>query len=99
MARPVLLRLLRLLDQPHAVNGAGDRILMARDEVDRLVLMKRDLDRYEAQLIPDLQQQVFDLTRALKGMVVAAEDLSLANRDEALALARRVLASTLPPTT
>ena len=64
-----------------------------------MVLMKMDLDRYEAQLIPDLQQQVFDLTRALKGMVVAAEDMSPANRDEALARARRVLASVQPPTT
>ena len=63
------------------------------------MLMQIDLDRYEAQLIPDLQQRVFDLTRALKGMVAAAEDLSLANRDEALARARRVLASLLPPTT
>ncbi|HET9781324.1 MAG TPA: hypothetical protein VFR33_06050 [Candidatus Dormibacteraeota bacterium] len=81
------------------VNGAGDRILMARDEVDRMVLMKVDLDRYEAQLIPNLQQRVFDLTRALKAMVVAAEDASLANRDEALACARRVLASLLQPIT
>ena len=72
---------------------------MARDEVDRVILMKMDLDRYEAQLIPDLQQRVLDLTRALKGMVVAAEDLSLANRDEALACARRVLESALPPAT
>lgn len=80
------------------MNGTGDRILMARDEVDRMVLMKLDLDRYEAQLIPDLQQQVLDLTRALKGMVSAADDLSLANRDEALASARRVLASLRPPT-
>jgi len=50
-----------------------------------------ELDRYTSQLIPDLQQ-VFDLTRALKGMVAAAGDTSLANREEALAKARRVLA-------
>jgi len=50
-----------------------------------------ELDRYISQLIPDLQQ-VFDLTRALKGMVAAAGDTSLANREEALAKARRVLA-------
>lgn len=74
------------------MNGSSGRILMARDEVDRMVLMKMDLDRYEAQLIPDLQQQVIDLTRALQGLVIAAGDLSLANRDEALATARRVLA-------
>ena len=64
---------------------------MARDEVDRLVMMRMDLDRYEAQLIPALQQQVFDLTRALKGLVAASGDASLANRREALATARRVL--------
>jgi len=51
-----------------------------------------DLDRYTSQLIPDLQQQVFDLTRALRGMVAAAGDTSLANRQEALATARRILA-------
>jgi hypothetical protein len=50
-----------------------------------------ELDRYTSQLIPGLQQ-VFDLTRALKGMVAAAGDTSLANREEALAKARRVLA-------
>lgn len=74
------------------VNGSNGRVLMARDEADRLVLMRMDLDRYEAQLIPDLQQQVFDLTRALKALVAAAGDMSLANREEALATARRVLA-------
>lgn len=65
---------------------------MARDEFDRLILMRMDLDRYEAQLIPDLQQQVLDLTRALKGLVAASGDVSLANREEALATARRALA-------
>jgi hypothetical protein len=72
---------------------------MARDEVDRLVMMRMDLDRYEAQLIPDLQQQVFDLTRALKGLVAASGDASLANRREALATARRVLSRAGPPLT
>lgn len=55
------------------------------------VLMRMDLDRYEAQMIPDLQQRVLDLTRALKGLVASAEDMSPANRQEALATARRVL--------
>jgi hypothetical protein len=74
---------------------------MARDEVDRLVMMRMDLDRYEAQLIPDLQQQILDLTRALKGLVAASGDASLANRREAMAAARRVLSqagSRLAPT-
>jgi hypothetical protein len=64
---------------------------MAREEVDRLVMMRLDLDRYEAQLIPDLQQQVCDLTRALKGLVAASGDTSFANRKEALATAKRIL--------
>ena len=59
---------------------------MARDEVDRC----------EAQLIPDLQQRVSDLTRALNGLVAAVGDMSLANRQEALAAARRVLANVTP---
>jgi hypothetical protein len=70
----------------------GSMVLMPRDEVDRLVSMRMDLDRYEAQLIPDLQQLVFDLTRALKGLVAASGDMSVANREEALAGARRALA-------
>lgn len=67
------------------------RILMAREEIDRMVVMKTDLDRYEAQLIPDLQQQVLDLRRALKGLVAAAGEVRLANREEALGVARCVL--------
>ena len=78
------------------MNGSNGRVLMSRDEVDRIVLMRMDLDRYEAQLIPDLQQQVIDLTRALKGMVAAADDVSVANRDEALTAARRILAALQP---
>lgn len=50
----------------------------------------RDLDRDATQ------RQVFDLTRALRGMVAAAGDVSLANREEALANARRVLAQVTP---
>jgi hypothetical protein len=73
------------------MNGSSSKVLMARDEVDRLVMMRMDLDRYEGQLIPDLQQQVFDLTRALKGLVAASVDTSRANQSEALATARRVL--------
>lgn len=64
---------------------------MPRDEVDRLLLMSMDLDRYEAELIPDLQKRLADVTRALKGLVAAASDLSAENREEALATARRIL--------
>ena len=73
------------------LNAPSSRVLMARDEVDRLILMRMDLDRYEAQLIPDLRQQVVDLTRALKGLVDASGDASLANQKEAISTARRVL--------
>jgi hypothetical protein len=51
-----------------------------------------DLDRYEAQLIPDLHERVRNLTLALQGLVAAARDLSPNNREEALAVAQRVLA-------
>ena len=44
------------------------------------------------------QHQVLDLTRALRAMVAAAGDVSLANREEALANARRVLARVAPET-
>src|ERR1051325_744489 len=67
----------------HMNEASSSRILMTRDSVDRLVLMRMDLDRYEAQLIPDLQQRVADLTRALKGLVEASGDASLANQKEA----------------
>ena len=50
-------------------------------------------ERSEALLIPDLQQRVVDLTRALRAVVDAADDMSFANRREALRTARRVLES------
>jgi hypothetical protein len=78
------------------LNAPSSRVLMARDEVDRLILMRMDLDRYEAQLIPDLQQQVLDLTRALKGLVAASGDTSRANQEQALDTARRVLQAGSP---
>lgn len=56
-----------------------------------------DFERYEAQLIPDLRLRVVDLTRALRALVAAAEDMSLANRQEALRTARRVLESSDVP--
>jgi hypothetical protein len=80
------------------MNRSNGRGLIARDEIDRLTLLRLDLDRYEIQLIPDLRQQVFDLTRALKGLVAASGDMSVANREEALATARRVLAHGCPHT-
>jgi hypothetical protein len=64
---------------------------MTADEVERMMLTRMDLDRYEAQVIPDLHERLRDLTLALEGVVAASEDASLSNRTEALARARRVL--------
>lgn len=75
----------------------NDKILMARERFDRMVLLKMESDPYAAQMIPVLQHQVIDLTRALKALVAASGDASLANREEALAAARRVLARSGPP--
>jgi hypothetical protein len=74
------------------MSGSNGKILVAHDQSDRKVLMTRDPDRCEAQLTPGLEQQVCDLTRALKGLMAAAGDTSPANREEALMTARRVLA-------
>jgi hypothetical protein len=52
----------------------GERIVMGRDDVDRLVLMRLDLDRYEAQLIPDLQQEALALRNALSRLVAAVHE-------------------------
>lgn len=80
------------------LTGLSGRVVMPGDEIDPLILMRMDLDRYEGQVIPDLQAQVCDLTRALKGLVAAAGDMSLANREAALAIAHRVLAQAMSRT-
>ena len=67
------------------------RISIDRDEMDRLVLMRMDVDRYEAQLIPDLTARVQDLTQALEILLAAAADASPSNLLEAMARARRAL--------
>jgi hypothetical protein len=59
-------------------------------------LMKMTDDPYADHLFVDLQARVADLTRALRGVVAAAGDMSLANREEAMATARRVLAQATP---
>ena len=51
----------------------SERVLVERDEMDRMVAMRMDLDRYEAQLIPDLQQEVLALHHALRRLVEAVE--------------------------
>jgi hypothetical protein len=83
----------------------GNRISLNREEVDRMILLGMDADRYQTQVIPDLQQTVIDLVRALNDLVVAvgverkiggpAGQLQVA---DALARAQKVLEAGLPPT-
>ena len=47
------------------------RISLDREEVDRMIMLGMDADRYQTQVIPDLQQRVIDLTRALQDLVGA----------------------------
>jgi hypothetical protein len=49
----------------------SNRISLDREEVDRLILLGIDFDRYQTQVIPDLQQRVVDLTRALEDLLRA----------------------------
>jgi hypothetical protein len=73
-----------------------DRISLNREEVDRMILLGMDADRYQTQVVPDLQQRVFDLTRALEDLVRAV-DAELKNAaivgqvDGACARAEKVL--------
>ena len=46
---------------------------MDREAVDRMILLGMDVDRYETQVIPDLQARVAELTQALKDLVLAVE--------------------------
>ena len=70
-----------------------ERVSIDRDEMDRLVLMRTDVDHYEAQLIPDLMSRVQDLTQALELLVAAIPENSRGNLGEAVAQATRVLRS------
>ena len=51
-----------------------DRAFVDSGEMERLVLMRMDLDRYEAQLIPDLQREVLVLRLALRRLVEAVQE-------------------------
>ncbi len=50
------------------------KVVVARDEMDRLVLMRMDLDRYEAQLIPDLYEENHALRNALRRLVQVIQE-------------------------
>lgn len=52
-----------------------EEIPMSRDEMDRLVLMRSDLDHYEAQVIPDLHQEAHALRDVLRRLVEAAQEM------------------------
>ena len=49
----------------------SNRISLNREQVDRMILVGMDADRYQTQVIPDLQMRVSDLTRALKDVLAA----------------------------
>ena len=67
------------------------RVSLDREELDRLVLMTMDVDRYEAQLIPELNARVQDLEQALAILVAAVRDTSRENLVEAMGRAERAL--------
>jgi hypothetical protein len=52
----------------------SEKVVINRDELDRLVLMRMDLDRYEAQLMPDLQQKVEALRHTGRRLVDTIQD-------------------------
>ena len=55
----------------------SEKVVVGRDEMDRLVLMRMDLDRYEAQLIPDLYQENLVLRNALQRLLEAVQEADL----------------------
>jgi len=77
----------------------SNRISLDREEVDRLILLGMDFDRYQTQVIPDLQQRVGELTRALTDLVAnvlaARQNTALARHvDESIGRAQKVLLPT-----
>jgi hypothetical protein len=44
----------------------SNKMLVGRDEMDRLILMRVDVDKYETETIPDLHQQAALLRQALR---------------------------------
>lgn len=80
----------------------SNRISLNRDEVDRMIMLGMDADRYQTQVIPDLQQRVLDLTRALRDVVAAVgternNGALAALVDSACARAQKVLDAGFPP--
>jgi len=80
----------------------SNRISLDREEVDRMILIGMDFDRYQTQVIPDLQQRVGELTRGLTdlvGAVIAArQNPALAiHVDDSIGRAQKVLVPTAVP--
>ncbi|HET9781312.1 MAG TPA: hypothetical protein VFR33_05990 [Candidatus Dormibacteraeota bacterium] len=81
----------------------SSRISLNREEVDRMILIGMEADRYQTQVVPDLQQRVFDLTRALKDLVgavgVEGKNVGMAGQvADAFARAQKVIEAGLLPT-
>ncbi len=81
----------------------SNRISLDRETVDHMILIGMDVDRYQTQVIPDLQQRVGELTRALKDLVgtvgAARQNPALASQvDGSSARAQKVLEAGLPQT-
>lgn len=68
-----------------------------------MILLGMDADRYQTQVVPDLQQRVFDLTRGLRDLV-AAVGAERNNRalaalvDSACVRAQKLLDAAIQPT-
>ena len=80
----------------------SNRISLDREEVDRLILIGMDFDRYQTQVIPDLQQRVGELTRALTDLVgavlAARQNPALASHvEESIGRAQKVLVPAAVP--
>ena len=81
----------------------SNRISLNREEVDRMILLGMDADRYQTQVIPDLQMRVAELTRALRDVLAvvghARPSADFAGQlGGALARGQTVLDATSPPT-
>jgi hypothetical protein len=55
----------------------SEKVVVGREEMDRLVLMRMDLDRYETQLIPDLYQENLALRNALQRLLEVVQEADL----------------------
>ena len=80
----------------------SNRISLDREEVDRLILLGMDFDRYQTKVIPDLQHRVGELTRALTNLVgavlAARQNAALASHvDDSIGRAQKVLVPTAAP--